>query len=422
MHAGFRRRTHGSGDGASRPGEYGLQKFVPILGISALTICSPSGAQTLPQRRVDVGVTLVNTYQSNILRLPDGVPALPGNSKDDLRFNPALTVDLELPLGRNSVFLNGLVGYDFYKENDQLERERIRLTGGTNLNFTSCGATLQATYARQQSDLDDIFLAQRRVNTENRWLYDAYFRCRTFGGLTPSLNLTREKVTNSDPNRQEGNYTSDTAAIYLGYERPVLGEIRLGFSYNESRYDERQPLPGLQALDRIEVITADVGFTREIGSQLTGSASIGYTRVNPSLPGVEPYSGLSYSGDLSFTPGTRIRANVGFAREAKQSNLLSISYAIVDTYSGQVQYALGERITLTTGASYQHRSLRDSPLTAGPVLVTEDSNTRLFAGANYMVNRRLSFSLDGSAERRRADVDAFEYDNYTVALTTRLTI
>ena len=395
--------------------------MAPVLGLSLLSLGTAAHAQVVPERRLDIGISLLNSYESNILRLPRGVAAPPGQSRDDLRATPAITIDLQQPLGRQSVFLAGSVGYDFYRKNDQLERERIELTGGANLAAGPCTSRLALSYGRQQSDLADILAGERQVNTQTRTSYGAQLGCGGFGPLEPTFAYEHERVKNGDPFRRNGNTTQDVYSVGLNYARPVFGKIGVSTSYLTSRYDRTADLPpGLS--NSIKTYTAGLNFQRQIGSQLTGTASLGVTRVDPSLPGVPGFRGLSYSADLTFTPGTRLQAAVGISREAQQPNLLNISYAIVDSYRGELRYALGNRIQLTTGLDYSRRSLRDSALTPGTVLLTEDRRLLLFAGASYRAGDRLTFSLDGRSEQRRSDFRELNYNNYTVALTTRLTI
>jgi hypothetical protein len=392
-----------------------------MLGLGLLSLGGAAGAQGLPERRLDIGVTILNSYDTNILRLPEGASAPPGQSRDDIRATPSFTIDAEQPLGRQSVFLAGTVGYDFYRENNELERERIELAGGLNLNLRSCGSKLTVSYARQQSDLADVLPGERQVNTQTTTSYSGQLSCRGFGTLVPSFTYDRERTENGDRMRRSGNSTNDVYGFSLNYDRPVFGRLGVQASLSESRYDRTPDLPPDQS-NAITVYSGGLTFERRIGSQLTGNISGGLTRVQPSLAGVPGFKGASYSADLTWTPGTRLQATLGLSREAEQPNLLSISYAITDNYQAQLRYALGERIRLSAGADYSRRKLRDSALTPGPVLQTEDRRLLLSAGGSYQVGERLTFSLDGRAERRRSDFDELSFNNYSVALTTRLTI
>jgi hypothetical protein len=113
---------------------------------------------------------------------------------------------------------------------------------------------------------------------------------------------------------------------------------------------------------------------------------------------------------------------VGTSRSAQQSNLLGISYSIVDDYRARTIYALSGRSRLSAAASYVRRSLRDSPSTPAALLDTEDRTLLLQGSASYSPSYRLALSLDVSSERRRSDNRLFNYDNFLVAFTTKLTV
>lgn len=396
-------------------------KFAPALGLGALTLGPAAWAQdAAPERRVDLGASAVTTYESNLLRLPDNAVVGLGREREDLRFTPSVTIDLQVPLGRQSVYLNGLAGYDFYKNNDDLDSERIELNGGSRMRLSSCSAQLGLSYARRQSDLADFLTAVRIENVENRVAFDGLLTCESAAGLKPSFGFGHERVGNSDDFRRTGNYSAETYTAGIAYGRPWLGDIGLDVSYRRGRYDDRPAVLGNN--ERIDSYTAGINLSRKVGSQLTGSASLGFTRVDPSLAGVPGFKGLSWSLDLVWNPGTRFQAAVGASRDVQQSNLLDVSYAIVDDYRGRIDYALGDRVRLSLTGNHSRRSLRDSPLTPGGVLSGNDRTYRLSAAASYTPSYRLSFSLNAAAEKRKADNRLLDYDNFLVAVTTRLTV
>jgi hypothetical protein len=415
---------------ANGPRGMATVRFAPAAGLAVMCIGSAAAAQQgAGERRVEVSAALVSSYETNLLRLPDGAPEPLSGDRDDFRLSPALTLDLALPIGGQSAFLNGTVGYEFYARNSQLNRERILLNGGGNLNFAICGLFVAVTVGRQQSDLADVrqgnLVDDREdddlTNVETSTAYEGQLSCGSRLGIRPSFGYRRERVENADPERASGNHRSDTFSAGVRYSRPAFGEVAFTGSYVKGRYDERMLVPGA-APAPIEIYSADISLSREIGSQLTGSASLGLTRVDPNLPDVERFRGLSWSADLTWTPGTRLRATLGASREARQSNLLSISYAIVESYSAGAQYVLNDRVLLSAGASFVSRSLRDSAQIPGAVLQSEDRTFRASAGARYAVNPRLSFALDATRDQRRSSLDQFNYDNVTVALTTRFSI
>lgn len=403
---------------------------VLALAFGGLGLASAASAQEIETvRRVDISASLAGTYESNLLRLPDSFVDRLGRSRSDFRLSPALSLDVALPIAGQSAFLNGLAGYEFHARNSQLNRERLQLNGGGKFRVAICSALLAVDFARQQSDLADVRLGnvvdpaseEGLVNVETRLAYESEISCGSRLRLRPTLGYRREKVENSDRRRESGNYTTDEFRAGLRYARPHFGELSLSASYRKGRYDERI-VPGAQQSPPTQIYTASISFNRQFGSQLTGSASLGFTQVDPNLADVERFRGLSWSADVTWTPGTRFQTTLGASREATQSNLLSISYAVVDAYRIGTQYALSDRLTLSAGASSVTRSLRDSTLIPGAVLDTKDRTYRATARAQYAVNRRLSLSLDGGGDWRRSDLPELDYDNLTLAVTTRLSI
>lgn len=396
----------------------------------ALPFGTSAWAQSsLPQRRVDIAATLAANYDSNLLKLPDDAePTDRQRSRADYRLSPALTLDLNLPLGRQSVFLNGAAAYDFYALNTQLNNEKIQFTGGADLNASACGARLAASYTRQQSDFADVRAGglidspsdTSVKNIETRWLYQGDLTCGSPAGLRPTFGYRHERVENADPQRRSGNHSANTVEVGIGFSRPALGELSVGSSYSKSSYDDRpQGLPGA-APAAIETYAANVSFVREFGSQITGSVRLGLTKVDPNQPDVRPYRGFAGALNLTWTPGTRIQTTISASRDAQQSNLLSISYAIVDSFSVSSRYALNDRVTLNAEASYARRSLRDSASTPDPLLQGDDRTYRAAASALFAFNQRVSVSLEAGRDRRRSDNGLFDYDNVSVALTTKL--
>lgn len=396
-----------------------MRKLAPVVGLGVLSLCDTAFAQG--ERRIDVGATVVNSYETNLLRLPGDVPAPPGQSRSDIRATPSVTIDLAMPVGGQSVFVSGIAGYDFYAQNKSLERERIQVSGGANLNFRTCGSTLTASYERQQSNLADILPGEPTENVQNSTSFDARVSCPGLFFLAPGFTYSRARVVNGDPARRNGNSTTETFGLTLNFSRPALGDLGANLSYADGRFDEApDAVTGLR--NRIRTINAGLNFTRSIGSQLTGFASASLSKVNPELPGVPGYRGLTWSADLTWTPGTRFQINGGFSRQVQLPNLLDVSYSINDTLRGQVNYALGNRIQLSAGATATRRSLRDSAATPGAVLASDDRTFALNGSGSMALGKRLSLSINAAAERRRSDFDDFDYNNFSVALTTRLTI
>lgn len=392
-----------------------------LLGLTAGISLVPGAAlaqQGTPERRLDFNVAMVLEYDSNVIGVSDAL-LQPGDSEDDIRATPTASIDLLLPVGRQSVFLNGSVGYDFYAENKRLEAERVGLTGGVVISAgNSCSVTLTGDYGSSQSDPGDLLERDDLRNTQETIGYGGNVDCGSAIGLQGSAGYRRIEVDNSSAIRQFSNFSSDTFDASIGYARPALGEISIFGTWSEGVYPNRVTLPGLPQ-EEIESYTAGLRYSRNIGSRLRGEVSVGFTDVSSNQPGVPDFSGASYSASLSFTPNDQASATLLVARAVDQSNLLNVSFSITDTYSADAQYALSQRIRLRTGISYRTRELRENPLLDVVTLGRDDRVLRSYGGISYIVERGPGLSLDIGTERRRADNRLFNFSSFFAALTTR---
>jgi hypothetical protein len=106
------------------------------VGVSVCSLVQPAFAQADQSGpRMDVRISATDTYDHNVLRLDKATATPTGFARSDYRFTPSIDIDIVQPVGLQSVFLSGNAGYDFYKRNSRLERERINLVGGADLRI-----------------------------------------------------------------------------------------------------------------------------------------------------------------------------------------------------------------------------------------------------------------------------------------------
>lgn len=379
---------------------------------------SATAETVVPERQIGLVGALDINYQSNILRLPDDFQALPGQSRSDVRYTPSLAFTAVLPVGRQALRFAATAGYDFHVNNEQLDGERYLLSAGADFNVSRCSGSVVAEFSRAQSNLADLLGDIRVRNVENRTMLGGNLGCGGTIGLRPVVGYTYEKVENESELRNFGNFEAQTVTAGVAYVQPSLGEISLNGNYQKSDYNNRNSIlldPG-----GVEGHGVNLTIRRQFGSQITGVASIGATWIDPTNPNVSDFSGLSYSADVTYRPGGRLQLAFGASREAEQSNLLNVSYSIVDSYRIQADYVLSERVRLALFASHIRRDLRGLPVTPNVVIDSDDNTTRLGATATLLSGRLLSFALTAEHERRRSELRLFDYDNNSVSLSTRL--
>jgi Putative beta-barrel porin 2 len=398
------------------------------VSVTAVLCCVSESAlaQNDATRRIGVSVGAQEVYEDNVLRQPDVFPVPPGFARNDFRLSPSLNVDIVQPVGRQTLILLGGVGYDFYRRNSRLERERINLQGKINLAVgANCKPELGLTYARQQSDLADFFSITdfRLRNREQRLTFSSGIKCGGIIGLKPGLTFERSVVKNSSFFRRIGNFNSTAVGVSIGYVTPTLGELSLFGNYRRGKYPNRGAFTGRADVNEsIGVYTGGLRLQREIGNRLKGNISLGYTVAEPSIAATRRFSGISGSADLTAQLGDPLQVVVGYSRSVQQSNQLNVSFTVNDSYNINTSYVLNPRLVLTAGAARTQRKLRDSPLLSPNLLGSNERTTQFFGGVRFSPAGPISFSLNATKSIRKSQTRFFDYDASSVSLGVNFNI
>jgi hypothetical protein len=383
------------------------------IGLALLGVAEAASAQSgNAERRVNVSLGTRLVYDTNALRAAGTTTGGTPRSGEDFIISPTATVDILLPVSRQSVYLSGSIGYDFYADNSQLDQESISLAGGANLAVgRGCTGNVGVDYTRGQNDLVNFIDGFDPTNVNQTVGYQARINCGEGLGLASGIGYRHIESTNSSGPREQSDYNSDTIDVSIGYSRPTLGTLSLYGSYTDTTYPKRLfgGLTGLE--DGVEVFGIGLRAERRIGALLGGGISVGLTKVRPKLPGVPGFTGPSYSVDLTITPGDRLRFNLLLARSVDQSNLLDISYSITDSLRLDAEYALSQSLSLTAGGAYVDRRLRQSPAVISPITASDEQNYRFFAGFRYAVRAPWTLSGEVSYNKRSSDNALFGYDS-----------
>lgn len=369
-------------------------------------------------RQMDIGVDVSGSYDSDVLRGDTIRRVRPDAQNEDFVITPRLTADIVAPIGRQSAFLNGQVGYQFYQNNSFLNRESINGEGGFRLRpIRNCVATVTGRYTQQQSQLYDIIDGFDPTNVEKIGGVSADVGCQTASGLAPSFSAGRTRAKNSSIVRKFNEYVSDNVQASLGYSRPQLGTLSVYASIAKSRYPLRRALlPGLPA-DGADVYSTGVGYERQIGTRLSGKANLGYTRVNPRLPGTPDFKGASWNVDLTYDSRNRFRGTVSFARSVEQSNRLGDTYGINTSLRLNGEYAFNDRFRLTGGVAYIRRKQEQSPLFQLPNFNSRDRTVSVYSRLTAGNVGPVGIAFDVSREHRKSVVPIYNYGSTRFGVT-----
>lgn len=383
-------------------------------------------AQNSATRNIGVTLNVQESYEDNVLRQPDFFAPPPGFSRNDFRLSPIIQLDITQPVGRQTLTLIGALGYDFYRRNERLERERINLQAKANLAVgANCKPEFGLAFARQQSDLADFFSFTdfRLRNREQRVTFSSGIKCGGQVGLRPGVSFERSVVKNSSFLRRIGNFNSTAFGASLGYVNPTLGELTLFGNYRRGNYPNRGSFTGRPSVnERVGVYTAGLRLQRDLGDRLRGNVSLGYTVAEPSVAGTRRFSGISGSADLTAQLGDPLQLVIGYARSVEQSNQLDVSFTVNDNYNLNATYILNPRVVLTAGVARGERKLRNSPLLQNNLLGEKDRTTLFSGGIRFTPTGPISFSLNGTRSIRRSQTGFFDFEASSVSLGVNFNI
>lgn len=410
-----------------------MQKSVGLAVMLAMGVGLPARAQVTPDamaqgrqpRRVDVQLQGQVEHDTNLIRTTRALAAAQGLSLADTVYAPTLNIDLLLPLGRQAVFARGSAGYMFHERNRRLDTERFDLEGGLGGSVGPCGTVVGGGYQRGRSELNDQTLVTSIENILEVKSVNAGLTCIKSPGLGVTLTASKSWASNSSVRATNGDYHTDTISGGLIYGRPIAGSVSLQGQYAQTKYTDQPAVP--RATDGYTSLGGGLRVERKLGTRLQASAGLSYTAVNvdrsatPVLgaPPIKDFKGLTYSADAAYRISSRFRVQGKFERAVQPTLLTGGGFELQTNYSGRVEYRLGSRITVSLGAEQQKSDVRGNAATVG--LVLTDARTRAASSTiSYRQSDRLTFTLSGRLEERKANDPRFEYSSERIGASANV--
>ncbi|MGL4540948.1 MAG: hypothetical protein ACRCUI_00385 [Polymorphobacter sp.] len=364
----------------------------------------------IPAFGYSLRVSVLGQYDSNFLRLPDGVATPPNLSKNNFRLTPSVSGSINLPLGRQAIFGSVLFGKDFYKYDQGYDRQRILLSAGANLAAgSSCTANLNLAYVEQQSNNNSSLV--NLPNTQTSTSYGASATCGGLSGFTPSVSYRHSSASNGDPLRVVNDLTTDSYSVSVGYARPTLGVISLFGSLANSRYPNQTIVVGQQTLTRgVDVTNFGASYQRTFGTTLSVNASISNVKVVPTTVANQPsQNGLGYGLGVNYNPPSRLSAGVNASRNASSSPNSVALFFVQQAFSAYVNYELRSSLSASLSASTSLRDYSNSLPVPGLQTLQSDRVNNLRFSINWqpMTNMQTRFFV--AQTNRSADPSIYNY-------------
>jgi hypothetical protein len=382
--------------------------------VIACVVPAPAWAQSA-ENRLSASATVEGGYESNAIHASD--QRFPGE-KDNYRLTPRVDVSANQPLGRIHVSASVSAGYDFNSRFKFLNSFRVGSNGSASVPVGgTCHFDPSVNYFRFQTDLSDLQQNERNIN--QLFGFGAEISCKRAAGFSPYLQVRQDDGTNSRFEQKVSNYRSRSVTAGIDYNRPTLGTIRLYGSYRKIDRPELKELFGI--VDGAQVESAGIMLIRNIAPRLGGTLSANYTRVDPVQNTTAGYSGIGYSGELTYRPSPRVSITAHAERSVTSETSISATYSLSDILRVSGEVRVSTRSIITGSASYIHRSFRGENIVPGFIPRGADSTEAFNIGYGYDLGKRMRLSVAGFYRKRDSDNSFYDYDSAgaTVGATIR---
>lgn len=395
-------------------------------GLMAICLLAPAGLRAQEASKgnfEEVGLNFDLRHLGNSAGTSEADAIARGLVISDQRLTVSVDAIISRDLGRNTLKLAANVGYDFYRRNQRLNRERIGLRGETGINVGPCLAQVTAQLDRRQSDLEGLSLVNLPGedsvrNTETVQVYRVEGRCGYVYGLRPSLGYEHSRGDNSNPLRDISDYKGNRVFGGLSYDHPVVGKAKLTYERETVDFTNRAATR-LALLSGYRVDELRFQLSRDIGTLLNAEAMVAYNWLKPANSALPDFKGTTWRVGATFKPGSRLQLRAATERSLRPSLTSEALYMRQSFSEVRGTFALSERFTASAGFNVNKRDYRGAQANFGPLL-EEDKFRRIFAGMIMRASHRLEFTLEGGHEKRDGTGSIYDYSGGYVGLRGRL--
>ena len=379
-----------------------------------MAIGGMSAGPALADSRFDISPQLRLFYDSNIARSSEALAELRGLHRSEFVLNPSLEIGTGTPIGPHAITVHANVGYSLHTRNSRLNGLRTSVDAAGNLKLGPCQTVISGGLARRQSDLEDVFDERVVKNTEWRDNIGASARCGGPIGFAPTFSASHADGRNSNELRKFDNYYSNQVGAGIAYSQPAFGDVSVKADLTKVRYPNRGELGDFLS-NGYDVTSIAARFDRRVGARLQAGIGLAWSSVDPQGHG-RKFSGFTPSADVEYVLNDRAKLRFDYSRSVRPAAFGRGDYMLLTEYSGQVDYALSPRTSITGGASLIRRTIHGI---VDPIFLTSDRRTAEFVRVAFNPSRRLSADFEVRHENRSADPSLFNYSSTRASLTLR---
>ncbi|MBL8770969.1 MAG: outer membrane beta-barrel protein [Phenylobacterium sp.] len=401
----------------------------PLIFVAVATAGASfqAAAQVMPtvpaaaaQREVKIGVRAGVTYDSNVARADRATAIARDIKAEDYTFRPQAVVSITQPVGQQMLVLQGAGGYDFYRHNTRLNRQRVDVTGAGVSRVLGCQETVFASYRASQSELQDLDLGTSKNLLKTNGV-GVGIACGRPDSLQGNIVVQKTQAKNSAGTRKLSDSDGKVLAMTLAYGRPSLGTATVLYTYSDAQFPNRI-IPGRPVGDGFFTETLGLGYERQFGQRILVSGMVSRTELKrefapPGLP--LKLTTTTYVGSAEYRPSNRLTISADVARQIVPSQRTGKLYDITTAYNGVIRYELGTRFTISAGDSYLRSTSNTDTISAMSVITRSRANT-IFGSIAYRQSERTSFLFDVRQEDRKTNLVNFNYNDTRVGLSAEV--
>lgn len=404
-----------------------------------------TGVSPVTGRGYYISPSVRTVYDTNMLRLGDGLTPTNGGQRADFRISPLVSASVGMPIGRQQVFVVGSLGRDYYINNVQLNRNRYSLGAGANLRAgTRCTATAAVDFDSRQALVSE--LAELVPSVQESLSYGATALCQSAVGFGFGGTVRRVAVRNDSLIRSQLDLNSMLYSGQLSYAFGNIGRFNLSGNLSKVAYVNRPVLlvDGSIIDDGVEILSGSFGYQRELGSRLSVQLSLSYVEskpqprtvvqlfntVPPALPGLiaipidrETFSGLGYQASISYRPSARLSGTFQAARNVQASANVGAQFQVQTSLGADVSYRLGSAINVGTGVTLDKRQyfngVRQAIPGAGTGRISDDIS-RVYGSVAYAPVKLYSLGLEVAYQTRKSTPVEFSFNSLSASLSLRI--
>ncbi len=359
-----------------------------------------------PPRQIGLRASAAVSYDSNVARINDLRPLLPGATKADFYFPLGAFVNVVVPTGRNVFSLTGAVTYNVYARDTYLTSEDINLTAGYRRDLHPCTVDVDGTYRRGRTDFSNTDVLDFNKNLETTATVAGTLSCATASGFRPYVSVNYSVARNSQFIRRLNDHDTVVYGTGVTYTAPSIGTLGIIGSISQNLYTSR-PLSGIFGAHEVHVKSIGGSFQRNTARILQAALQLNYTIVDRTVTS-KGFHGLSGTASIQFVPGGRFVFSGQASRSVQTSLGYNADYIVETDYSLTATAAISPRLRASLIVSRQHQAYQGVIAPSGHAL-TSDADRQFGGDAVYALSPRISLTVSATYHDRSANDRIYNY-------------